>query len=202
MKTLIFDYGGVRVDWNPHYMLDKYFGSVEKAEWFIQNICNSEWNNETDAGKPYDQAVAELSARYPEWKEAIEAYRDHWIDMMNGEVPGMYDLLKELKDNGYRILGLTNFSSETFSQIRYTYRIFSLIEGMVVSAEEFLIKPDPELYRVLIRRFGLDVRECIFIDDKLPNVLAAEALGIKGIQFKGPEALRKSLNAEGITVRL
>ena len=122
--------------------------------------------------------------------------------MMNGEVPGMYDLLKELKDNGYRILGLTNFSSETFSQIRYTYRIFSLIEGMVVSAEEFLIKPDPELYRVLIRRFGLDVRECIFIDDKLPNVLAAEALGIKGIQFKGPEALRKSLNAEGITVRL
>ncbi|MBQ9893161.1 MAG: HAD family phosphatase [Bacteroidales bacterium] len=202
MKTLIFDYGGVLVDWNPHYMLDKYFGSVEKAEWFIQNICNSEWNNETDAGKPYDQAVAELSARYPEWKEAIEAYRDHWIDMMNGEVPGMYDLLKELKDNGYRILGLTNFSSETFSQIRYTYRIFSLIEGMVVSAEEFLIKPDPELYRVLIRRFGLDVRECIFIDDKLPNVLAAEALGIKGIQFKGPEALRKSLNAEGITVRL
>ena len=202
MKTLIFDYGGVLVDWNPHYMLDKYFGSVEKAEWFIQNICNSEWNNETDAGKPYDQAVAELSARYPEWKEAIEAYRDHWIDMMNGEVPGMYDLLKELKDNGYRILGLTNFSSETFSQSRYTYRIFSLIEGMVVSAEEFLIKPDPELYRVLIRRFGLDVRECIFIDDKLPNVLAAEALGIKGIQFKGPEALRKSLNAEGITVRL
>ena len=202
MKTLIFDYGGVLVDWNPHYMLDKYFGSVEKAEWFIQNICTSEWNNETDAGKPYDQAVAELSARYPEWKEAIEAYRDHWIDMMNGEVPGMYDLLKELKDNGYRILGLTNFSSETFSQIRYTYRIFSLIDGMVVSAEEFLIKPDPELYRVLIRRFGLDVRECIFIDDKLPNVLAAEALGIKGIQFKGPEALRKSLNAEGITVRL
>ena len=200
MKTFICDFGGVLVDWNPHYMLDKYFGNREKAEWFIQNICTAEWNAEMDAGKPYDQAVAELTARFPEWKEAIEAYRDRWIDMMADEIEGMYDLLTGLKQKGYRLLGLSNWALETFRQVRYKYPIFSLMDAMVISAEEHCIKPYPEIYRILIDRYGLDTSECLFIDDREPNIKGAEAVGIKGILFTSANALRRDLAAEGIEI--
>lgn len=192
-KTLVFDFGGVLVDWNPHYLLDGYFGSREKADWFIRNICTMKWNEEMDAGKPFETGIAELSAKFPEYAADIRAYFERWIEMMGDEIEGMYDLLSLFKQEGYRLYGLTNWSCETFCQVRHRYPIFDLLDGMVVSGEEHCIKPDPRIFRILLERYRLDPADCIFIDDRPSNVAGAEAVGIQGIVFTSAESLRQTL---------
>ena len=144
IKNIIFDFGGVLVDWNPHRLLDTYFGSREKADWFIENVCTSEWNGQMDAGKPFAQGIAELSAVYPEWATEIQVYFDRWIEMMGNEIPGMRALIQRIKAKGYPVYGLTNWSCETFCQVRDVYPIFGLIDKMLISGEEHLIKPDAD----------------------------------------------------------
>ena len=142
MKNIVFDFGGVLVDWNPHHLYDKYFGSREKAEWFLNNICLYSWNLQMDGGKPFVEGVAELQAEYPEWSDAIAIYHTRWIEMMGGEIEGMADVVKRLKDAGYGVYGLTNWSSETFPLVKEKYTIFQPFDGIVVSGEEHLLKPD------------------------------------------------------------
>ena len=198
MKTLIFDFGGVLVDWNPHYVFDSYFNDKEKCDYFIKNICNTEWNSQMDAGKPFAVAVAERSAEYPEWAPEIEYYWTHWRQMLDAAIPGMYELVKELKDKGYRIYGLTNWSSETFYTICDDFPVFSLLDGKVVSGDEKVIKPDPKIFNILLERFSLCPKDCIFIDDNMTNVNAAKALGIGGVQFESESQLRSYFESEGI----
>ena len=191
-KNIILDFGGVLLDWNPHYLLDGYFGSWEKAEWFIRNVCTMEWNSEMDKGKPFAQGVAERIALFPEWEKEIRLYHREWIKMIQGEIPGMYQLECDLKAAGYRLYGLTNWSSETFCLVR-DRRVFSVLDGMVVSAEERLLKPDPAIYRTVLERWSLSPEECLFVDDNLPNVVGARAVGIDAVQFTGADALRELL---------
>ena len=193
IKTVILDFGSVLVDWNPHRVFDAYFGSKEKSNWYIANICTSEWNAEMDEGKPFAQGIAELSAIYPEWATEIQYYFDHWIEMMGDEIPGMRDLLKDLKARGYRLIGLTNWSSETFCLVRHRYPIFDLLDGMLVSGEEHLLKPSPEIYRRLFEKFSLNPEECLFIDDNPANVEGAKAVGLPAILFKDADAIRATL---------
>lgn len=195
MKALVFDFGGVLVDWNPHHLYDSYFGSKEKATWFLENICTNEWNSQMDGGKPFCQGVAELSAQYPEYAKDIEAYFNRWIEMMGTEIEGMYGLLQEYKAKGYTLLGLTNWSSETFCQVKDVYPIFKLLDGMVVSAEEHCIKPSPRIYQILLERFGLNASDCVFIDDRQPNVDGADAVGMTGILFTSAQDLREKLES-------
>ena len=195
MKALVFDFGGVLVDWNPHHLYDSYFGSKEKATWFLENICTNEWNSQMDGGKPFSQGVAELSAQYPEYAKDIEAYFNRWIEMMGTEIEGMYGLLQEYKAKGYTLLGLTNWSSETFCQVKDVYPIFKLLDGMVVSAEEHCIKPSPRIYQILLERFGLNASDCVFIDDRQPNVDGADAVGMTGILFTSAQDLREKLES-------
>lgn len=197
-KNIIFDFGAVLVDWNPHYVFDEYFGDRDKAEWFITNICDGKWNAQMDAGKPFAEGVAELSAVYPEWKTEIELYWHNWKKMMGGPVPGMYELAKELKNSGLKLYGLTNWSAETFYTICDDYPVFSLLDGKVVSGEEKLIKPDPRLFRVLLDRYSIDPEESVFIDDNPANVEAASSLGIKGIRFVSAKQLREDFKKLGI----
>lgn len=195
MKALVFDFGGVLVDWNPHHLYDSYFGSKEKATWFLENICTNEWNSQMDGGKPFCQGVAELSAQYPEYAKDIEAYFNRWIEMMGTEIEGMYGLLQEYKTKGYTLLGLTNWSSETFCQVKDVYSIFKLLDGMVVSAEEHCIKPSPRIYQILLERFGLNASDCVFIDDRQPNIDGADAVGMTGILFTSAQDLREKLES-------
>ena len=195
MKALVFDFGGVLVDWNPHHLYDSYFGSKEKATWFLENICTNEWNSQMDGGKPFCQGIAELSAQYPEYAKDIEAYFNRWIEMMGTEIEGMYGLLQEYKAKGYTLLGLTNWSSETFCQVKDVYPIFKLLDGMVVSAEEHCIKPSPRIYQILLERFGLNASDCVFIDDRQPNVDGADAVGMTGILFTSAQDLREKLES-------
>ncbi len=192
-ENLIFDFGGVLIDWDPHHLYDPYFGSRAQTDWFLANICTMDWNVQMDAGKPFSEGIAELSAKHPEWSREIEMYFSRWIEMIGGPVPGMYEMLCDLKAAGHRLFGLSNWSMETFVQVRDHYPVLKLLEGMVVSGEEGVIKPSPEIYRRLLDRFGLRAEDCIFIDDNPANVAAAEALGIRGILFEGAESLRARL---------
>ena len=193
IRNIIFDFGAVLVDWNPHYVYDPYFGDPEKATWFIENICTAAWNKELDGGKPFSQGVAELSAQYPEWAPEIELYHRNWKKMMGGAIPGMYDLVADLKQAGYGIYGLTNWASETFYTIVNDYPVFSLLDGMVVSGDVRLLKPDAAIFNCLLDKYGLKAEESVFIDDNAENVDGAIAAGLSAIRFTGAAALRAEL---------
>ena len=120
IKNIVFDFGGVLVDWNPRYLYDKYFGDAEQSQWFLDNICLYSWNLQMDGGKPFAEGVKELQAEHPEWSEAIAIYHTRWVEMMGGEVAGTADVLRRAKAAGYKIYGLTNWSAETFPMIRDT----------------------------------------------------------------------------------
>ena len=183
LKNIIFDFGGVLLDWNPHYLYDPYFGDKEKAEWFLTNICTYEWNAQHDNGKPVAEGTAELIAQYPEWEKEIRMYYGEFMKMMGGQIPGMEELVKELKHRGYRVFGLSNWSVETFALVRPAYPVLDLMEDMVISGEERVMKPDHRIYEIALERFGIKAEESVFIDDNLANVKAASELGIKGFLF-------------------
>lgn len=193
IKNIIFDYGGVLLDWNPHYLYDPYFGDVEKAEWFLTHICTYEWNAQHDNGRPVAEGTAELVAEHPEWKKEIELYYGEFLKMMGGQIPGMEGLVKQLKDRGFRVFGLSNWSTETFALVRPLYPVLDLMEDMVISGEEKVMKPDPRIFHLALQRFGIQADESIFIDDNPNNVSAAEREGIHGILFQGKESLEKTL---------
>jgi len=193
MKNIVFDFGGVLVDWNPHHLYDKYFGSREKAEWFLNNICLYSWNLQMDGGKPFAEGVAELQAEYPEWSEAIAIYHTRWIEMMNGEIEGMASVIRRLKMAGYGVYGLTNWSAETFPMVRDTYPVFQEFDGIVVSGEEHLLKPDEAIYKCLLERYDLQAEESLFVDDNADNVAGARNVGMKAIQFTSAVELEREL---------
>lgn len=193
MKNIVFDFGGVLVDWNPHHLYDKYFGSREKAEWFLNNICLYSWNLQMDGGKPFAEGVAELQAEHPEWSEAIAIYHTRWIEMMNGEIEGMASVIRRLKMAGYGVYGLTNWSAETFPMVRDTYPVFQELDGIVVSGEEHLLKPDAAIYKCLLERYALQAEESLFVDDNADNVVGARNVGMKAIQFTSAEELEREL---------
>ena len=193
MKTIVFDFGGVLVDWNPRHLYRKIFSSEEEMEGFLAQVCNGEWNAKQDAGRPFAQAVAELQKQYPQYTEQIAAYFDRWGEMLGGEIPGMADLVRMLKRKGYKLYGLTNWSAETFPLARAKYSVFDMLDGMVVSGEEHIIKPDPEIYKRLLTRFQLRAPDCLFIDDSPANVAAARKLGFDAVRFENAAALEREL---------
>lgn len=194
IKNIIFDFGGVLVDWNPHYLFDSYFNDKEETEWFVKTVVSSEWNAEMDGGKPFDVAVKERILLFPDYKEAIELYKNEWMKTMGEEIPGMYDFIKSLKENGFPVLyGLTNWSNETFPEVRKKYRIFGLIDNIVVSGDEKMLKPNPEIYLTLTDRYHLNPEECLFIDDNIANVNGAINVGMSSVLFQGVDKLRADI---------
>ena len=193
IRNLIFDFGGVLVDWNPYYLYDPYFGDHAKAEQFLQTIHAFDWNAQVDAGRPSAEITEETVAKFPQWEKEIRMFYDRWIEMMGGPIPGMEALVRECKARGFRVWGLTNWSIEFFPLVRDRYPVFQVLDGYVVSGAEKVIKPDARLYRILLDRYGLKAAECVFIDDNAANVAGAEAVGIRGILFKGEKQLREEL---------
>lgn len=183
IKNIIFDFGGVLLDWNPRYLYKSYFNNDEEMEHFLADICNGEWNIKQDAGRPFAEAVKELQSKFPEYAEAIQMYDDDWEKMLKCELPESIDLLKELKSMGYGIYGLTNWSAEKIGYAFANYSFFSLFDGIVVSGVEKVVKPDRKIYEILLERYSLKPGECVFIDDNPDNVDMAKALGINAIRF-------------------
>ena len=183
INNIIFDFGGVLLDWNPRYLYKSYFNNDEEMEHFLADICNGEWNIKQDAGRPFAEAVKELQAKFPEYAEAIQMYDDDWEKMLKCELPESIDLLKELKSMGYGIYGLTNWSAEKIGYAFANYSFFSLFDGIVVSGVEKVVKPDRKIYEILLERYSLKPGECVFIDDNQDNVDMAKMLGINAIRF-------------------
>ena len=191
--NLIFDCGGVLLDWDPHHLYDPYFEDRSKTDWFLQNICTSDWNLQMDGGKPITVGVAELSAKFPEWSREISMFFTDWVKMIGGPIPGMLEFVQEMKAAGHGVYGLSNWSSETFSLIKDDYPVFQLLDGIVISGYEGVTKPGPEIYNLFLKRYSLRASDCVFIDDNAANVAGAEAVGIRGIRFTSVEALRAAL---------
>lgn len=196
IKNIIFDFGAVLVDWNPRRVYDPYFGSdTDKEDFFLGNVCNSEWNAQMDCGKPFAVAVEERIKVFPEWEKEIRMYKDRWMGMMGDAISGMFDVVKSLKDKGYGIYGLTNWSSETFYKVEPLYPVFSLLDGKVVSGDVKLLKPDIRIYESLLAKYSLEASESIFIDDNPANVEGAQEAGIQGIVFTNAESLKEQLGS-------
>lgn len=186
IKNIILDYGNVLVDWNPAYLfLPVFNGDEEKCRFFTDNICNREWFTRMDRGEDMDTCVAELQALHPEYADAVAMFRDRWFDMCHGDIPGMLEIIQDLKQKGYGVFGLTNWPAATFAEARRRFRTIGSIDNYVVSSSVHLAKPEPAIYQLLLSKYNLKAQECVFIDDRADNVNAAMALGMSGIVYPG-----------------
>lgn len=198
IDTVIFDIGNVLIGWDPRRLYRQLIVDEAHMEWFLREVCNSEWNEQQDAGRPWDEATAVLRARFPEHAEWIDAYHLRWQETLLGPIEGSVALLAELKARGVRLLALTNWSHETFPIARQLYPFLQWFEGIVVSGEERMVKPDPRIYRCLLQRYAVDPATALYIDDSARNVAAAQALGMRGWLFEDPPGLREHLHALGL----
>lgn len=187
VKDVVFDFGGVLMDWDPRYLYRTYFKDEEQMEYFLSHICTDAWNAEQDRGRTFDEGISLLLRQYPQYAEPIRMYKDRWESMLKGEFPRSVELLKRLKEQGYGIYGLTNWSAETIPIAFAKYDFFKLFDGIVVSGEEKLIKPDLKIYRILLDRYNLIAENTLFIDDSPANIEAARQLGFQTILFDNIE---------------
>lgn len=200
-KALVFDFGGVLMDWNPRYYFSSHFESEETMEFFLSKIASDEWNAQQDKGRSLSEATELLVAMHPDWEADIRAYYQNWSTMLKGEIKQNVEVLRRLAQNRYPLYGLTNWSHETFPYALEHYDFFSLFEGkIVVSGEEKLIKPDPEIFQLLIERYSLDPKESIFIDDNYQNILTAEKLGFDVVHVHSELELSAALAEKGIVL--
>ena len=199
IDAIIFDLGGVLIDWNPSYVFDKMFDNEEKKKHFFENICTSDWNEKQDAGRPLQEATEELVHKHPEWKGYIEAYYGRWEEMLGGPIRDTVEVFRQLKETGkYKIYALTNWSAELFPIALERYDFLHWFDGRVVSGEEKMRKPFREFYQLILNRFNLTPQETLFIDDNVRNAEAAEKIGIKTIIFKSAGQLKHELTQSGI----
>ena len=197
IKNVIFDLGGVLIDWNPDKVYKDVFNNdSEKMIHFYTKICTQDWNENQDAGYPMAKATEERVALFPEYEKEIRMFYGRWDDMLGNQIQGTVDILKELSDDpNYKVVALTNWSHETFPKAIAKFSFLQWFEGILVSGEEKTRKPFPEIYELTLSKFNLKAGESLFIDDNLRNIEAAKKFGIHSIHFQSPEQLNKELGA-------
>jgi 2-haloacid dehalogenase len=194
IKAIIFDFGNVIIEWDPRYVYRRYFpNDTDGMENFLTEVDFMTWNAQQDKGRSFKEGVAALSAKFPQYTELIQAYHEHWIDSIGTAYIETVEIMKELKQAGYPLYGLSNWSAETFSLVHEKYDFFNLLDDMVISGTVGYVKPEPEIYQIMLDKIGKPAQECLFIDDSLPNIEQAEKMGIVGIQFQSAEQLRSEL---------
>jgi 2-haloacid dehalogenase len=199
IHAIIFDFGGVLINWDPHRLFKKYFANdISAIDKFLEEINFSAWNLAQDKGYPFAQAVSDLSAQFPQYANLIHAYDEEWEDSIEGAIPGTIDILYKLKEAGYNLFGLTNWSAEKFSIVRHNYAFFNLFDDIVVSGEVKTIKPDPAIFRLLLEKVDRKAEECFLIDDSSQNIEAARKLGFITHHFASPTYLESELRLIGI----
>ena len=202
IDTIIFDLGGVLIDWNPEYVYkDVFNGDQKKVDWFLNNICTSDWNVEQDAGRTLSEGTEILVNQFPEYEKLIRYFYDRWEDMIGGVIKETEDILYNLKrQDKHKLYALTNWSHETFHIPFERYTFFKYFEGIVVSGDEKTRKPFPKIYKTLLDRYHLKPENCVFIDDNYDNILTAEKMGINGILYKSTEQLLNDLSRYGVHI--
>lgn len=196
--TIIFDLGGVLLDWNPRYLYREVFSEKAEMEYFLEEICSPAWNARIDADKTFQEGIEELLPEHPAFADQIRMYQTRWSEMLRGEFPGSVAVLRELKEAGYRLAALSNWSGETFPQVRDQYEFLGWFDPLVLSGEVGIAKPDPLIFQILLRELGRTAEECIFIDDMPDNIAEAARQGFETIHFDSAENLRIDLSDRGL----
>lgn len=202
INTIIFDLGGVLIDWNPEYVFLKEFrGDRAKMDWFLTHICAWDWNVNQDAGYPLAKATEDRIALFPEYEDLIRMYYGRWEEMLGYTHDGTLKILKELCDNpAYRVLALTNWSGETWPKAIAKFPWLQWFEGILVSGDEGMRKPHAEIYELMLSRYSIHAKKAVFIDDSLKNIEGCEATGIRGIHFTDAKTLAVHLRSLGVVL--
>lgn len=197
--TVIFDLGGVLIDWNPDYVFKTLFENKEELDWFYKNVCTPAWNEEQDAGRNLQEATEELVTRFPEHELNIRAFYDRWEEMLGGPISGTVDILQKLKNQEQiKLYALTNWSAETFPVALDRYEFLHWFDGRLVSGEEKTRKPFADIYERLIQKFDITPSSSVYIDDNERNLAPAKALGMHTIRFISPGQLKMELKELGL----
>ena len=200
IDTVVFDIGNVLIPWDPRWLYRKLLPDDEAIERFLREVDFQAWNLRHDAGQPFALGIAEHGARFPHYRPLLQAYFDRFEESMGSAIAGTLALVRQLRASGYRTLALTNFPAETFRRTLARYPFLTEFEGIVVSGEEHLVKPDPEIYRRLCSRYGVEPARSVFIDDSAPNVAGAQNIGMHALRFSSPEKLRIDLATLGVRI--
>ena len=202
IDTVVFDLGGVLIDWNPEYVfLDAFKGDSEKTQWFLNHVCTMDWNENQDAGYPIAKATADLIQKFPQYKTYIAMYYGEWENMLGGAIQGTVNILESvLKNKTYKVYALTNWSAETFPIAKQRFEFLNWFHGIVVSGEEGTRKPHNAIFDKLCHRYNIVPERAVFIDDNLRNVEAAIKLGFNAIQYLNPEQLKMALKTCHINI--
>ncbi|MEV6283641.1 HAD family phosphatase [Kribbella sp. NPDC051770] len=201
IDVVVFDIGGVLLDWNPNYLYADLIPDDDQRRHFLTAITTPDWNMQQDAGRPWAEAVEELTALHPEHAEWIAAYDTGWLKMVKGLLPGTPDLLKELQELGVPTYALTNFSGEKWEIAKETFPILDSFTGEIVSGHEQVVKPDEKIYRLLVDRFALDATRTFFTDDVQRNIDGARAAGLQAELFTSADTLRDKLRDRGLALK-
>lgn len=196
--AVLFDIGNVFVEWDPRFLYQKLISDDDELNVFLSDVVTLEWHSEHDRGRSFAEGAKLLSQKFPEYEDLICAFDQRWPETIGGLIQGTVDIMLELIERGINVYGLTNFSAEKWPDFCREYGFTDHFDGVVVSGEEKLIKPDPRIYHIALSRFNLDPELTVYVDDRLENVLAAELLDMTGHQFINPPALRQVLVSEGI----
>ena len=196
--AVLFDLGGVLVDWNPRHLYRKMFRDEAAMEHFLATVCTQAWNEEQDAGRLFCEGVELLIARHPRQEAAIRAYDLRWGEMLKGAIEGSVAILAELRARRIPLFALTNWSAEKFPLARARFAFLEWFAGILVSGEEGLRKPDPRIYGLAVERFGLEPEQTLYVDDAEKNIAAAALLGFETHHFVEPGALRSRLAGCGL----
>ncbi|MEL6866917.1 MAG: HAD family phosphatase [Bacteroidota bacterium] len=194
ITTIVFDLGGVLIDWNPRYLYRKIFATEAQVDHFIENICTMAWNEQQDAGRTWAEANEVLIAQHPAYQSEIEAYFGRWPEMLGGAIGETVKILEHFhQSKTYRLYALTNWSAETFPVAKKRFAFLKYFEDILVSGEVKLKKPDQRIYQLLFERFDIIPEEAIFIDDSAKNIKAAAEVGMQVIHFQDGPSLSASL---------
>ena len=198
-ETIIFDLGGVLIDWNPDYVFDQIFDKQEDKRWFFDNVCTHDWNMQQDAGRPLKEATEEKVNEWPQFESQIRAFYGRWVEMLGGSIDATVDILKTLREKeDVQLLALTNWSHETFPIALERFDFLHWFEGIVVSGEEKTVKPLREIYEIVINRYSVDRARALFIDDNTDNVAGAKEVGLDAVHFESPQRLLTDLQRSGL----
>jgi 2-haloacid dehalogenase len=197
INTVVFDFGGVLVDWNPEYLYEDVFDDKMEMEYFLNNICTEKWNLEQDKGRTLAEGTEVLQRQYPEYHSKIQLFYDQWETMLKSDFQENTALLYKLKGK-YKLYGLTNWSAETFPIALRRFGFFDLFDGIIVSGREKMIKPEKEIFHLLLNRYNLQAENSLFIDDNLNNINAAKEIGFHTIHYKKITNLKEELKELGL----
>ena len=198
VEAVVFDLGGVLIDWDPRHLYRKLFDDEAAMERFLHEVCNNAWNELQDAGRRISEATEALIAEHPDKAGLIRAYYDRWPEMLAGALPRTVAVLADLKKAGVPLLGLTNWSDETFPIAFKRFGFLHWFDDIVVSGAEGVAKPDRRFFDILIARSGRPAANLVFVDDRMDNVVAARNAGIQSLQFTSADRLRQDLRALGL----